>query len=82
MTSTSQPVDLSGACSRVRYCSGATEAHVGREPVYVSNGPELVELMGRQAYDALVEHCETHLSKLPLLAPHPADPVGRKSRRT
>ena len=34
------------------YCSGNTEAHVGREPVYVSNGPELVELMGRPAYDA------------------------------
>lgn len=62
------------------YCSGSTEAHVGREPVYVSNGPELVELMGRQAYDALVEHCETHLAKLPLLAPHPADPPTRSRR--
>jgi len=39
------------------YCSGNTEAHVGREPVYVSNGPELVELMGRAAYDRLVGFC-------------------------
>ena len=36
------------------YCSGNTEAHVGREPVYLSNGTELVELMGRPAYDELV----------------------------
>jgi hypothetical protein len=62
------------------YCSGATDAHVGREPVYVSNGPELVELMGRPAYDALVIHAEAHLARLPLVAPHPADPKPRKVR--
>jgi hypothetical protein len=63
------------------YCSGSTEAHVGREPVYVSNGPELVELMGRPAYDELVRHSEAHLARLPVVAPHPADPSGRKARR-
>jgi hypothetical protein len=56
------------------YCSGNTEAHVGVEPVYVSNGPELVELMGRKAYDELVRLCEAHLRSRSALAIHPADP--------
>jgi hypothetical protein len=56
------------------YCSANTEAHVGAEPVYVSNGPELVELMGRKAYDELVRLCEAHLRSRSALAIHPADP--------
>jgi len=56
------------------YCSGNTEAHIGVEPVYVSNEAELVELMGRPAYDELVRHCETHLRSRSALALHPADP--------
>ncbi len=66
------------------YCSGATEAHVGAVPVYVSNAPELVELMGEAGYAELARHCEERLGarpagladgrrQLPLLAPHPAD---------
>lgn len=58
------------------YCSGNTEAHVGREPVYVANAAELTALIGAGAYAELVRHCETHLSRLPPLAPHPADPIG------
>ena len=56
------------------YCSGNTEAHVALEPLYVTNAPELTELMGRPAYDALVEHCEAHLRSRSALALHPADP--------
>jgi hypothetical protein len=56
------------------YCSGNTEAHVGRDPLYVANEAELVELMGRPAYDVLVTHCEAHLAARPPLALHPADP--------
>jgi hypothetical protein len=61
------------------YCSGASEAHVGREPVFRSNEPELVELMGRPAYDELARLCEQRLAARSrrnggLLAPHPADP--------
>ena len=56
------------------YCSGNTEAHVALEPVYVTNAPELTELMGKPAYDALVEHCEAHLRSRSALALHPADP--------
>ena len=55
------------------YCSGNTEAHVAVEPLYVTNEPELVELMGRAAYDELVRHCEAHLRSRSALALHPAD---------
>ncbi|GAA5144809.1 hypothetical protein GCM10023340_13080 [Nocardioides marinquilinus] len=54
------------------YCSGNTEAHVAPEPVYLTHEPELVALMGRAAYDALVPHCEEHLRKRSLLTLHPA----------
>ncbi len=56
------------------YCSGNTEAHVGAEPVYVSNAAELVELMGQAGYDELAAHCEAHLRSRSALALHPADP--------
>ena len=56
------------------YCSGNTEAHVAVEPVYVTNEPELTELMGAAAYDELVRHCEAHLRSRSALALHPADP--------
>ena len=53
------------------YCSGNTEAHVAVEPVYVTNEPELVALMGRPAYDELVRHCEAHLRSRSALASAP-----------
>lgn len=66
------------------YCSGNPDAHVGTEPVYISEVDTLVELMGQQAYDELVNHCEAHLharrslksrdAKLSL-GLHPADPT-------
>ncbi len=43
------------------YCSGNTEAHVGAEPVYLSNATELIALMGQAAYDVLAAGCERHL---------------------
>jgi hypothetical protein len=55
------------------YCSGDTEAHVGAEPVYLSNRPELVELMGSQAYTVLAGHCAEFVRSRSRLAPHPAD---------
>jgi hypothetical protein len=64
------------------YCTTAPAAHVGREPVYLSNRDELVALMGQAAYDVLVEHCRTRETALAALArrrvpvigmaPHPA----------
>jgi hypothetical protein len=55
------------------YCSGNTEAHVAVEPVFVTNRPELVELMGHAAYDELARHCEAHVRSRSALALHPAD---------
>lgn len=56
------------------YCSGNTEAHVAADPVYISNGPELIELMGKDAYDELVRQCEAHIERRSALTIHPADP--------
>lgn len=62
------------------YCTGNSEAHVGREPVYLSNKVELVKMMGERAYAILAGLCETRLANLeaakarnlPLFAIHPA----------
>jgi hypothetical protein len=55
------------------YCTGNTEAHVAPEPLFVTSAPELVELMGEDAYAELVVHCEAHLRSRSTLAIHPAD---------
>jgi hypothetical protein len=55
------------------YCSGNTEAHHAPEPVYVSYGPELVEMMGRPAYDVLHAHCVAFEKSKQQLLRHPAD---------
>lgn len=57
------------------YCSTAPAAHVGAVPVYVSQEPELRELLGDEAYDVLVEHCEAHLAAVRALR---AAPEGRR----
>jgi hypothetical protein len=57
------------------YCSGNTEAHVAVEALYVTNAPELTELMGEAAYAELARHCEAHLRSRSALAIHPADPL-------
>ncbi|WP_170837785.1 hypothetical protein [Streptomyces sp. TP-A0874] len=56
------------------WCTSARSAHGAGEPVYVSYRAELTELMGKAAYDRLVELCEARLASLLPLAPHPADP--------
>ena len=63
------------------YCTGNTEAHVGADPVYVSNAPELIALMGQPAYDELAKHCEARLSAQHQVAPHPATPALKPRRR-
>ncbi|MDX6217442.1 MAG: hypothetical protein QOG99_3026 [Frankiales bacterium] len=50
------------------WCTSSPEAHVGADPVVVSYGPELVALMGQQAYDELLRLCAERTG-LPL---HPA----------
>ncbi len=67
------------------YCSGATEAHVGDQPVYRENAAELEELMGPLAYAELARLCDARLAAGAVVAPHPADPprdaAGRSRRR-
>jgi hypothetical protein len=58
------------------YCTGNPQAHVGKEPVYRSLRPELVELMGQAAYEMLARHCDEFARpkarKLLPLTVHPA----------
>jgi hypothetical protein len=56
------------------WCTSSPEAHGAGEPVYVSYGPELTEMMGAAAYAELVGHCERRLASALPVAPHPADP--------
>ena len=49
------------------YCSGNPAAHVGPDPVYVSERDTLTELMGASAYGVLVGHCEEHLAAVSAL---------------
>lgn len=63
------------------YCSGNTDAHIGSQPVYISNRDELVALLGEPAYEVLAGLCAsrdallaTHRTDIGL-APHPADPA-------
>jgi hypothetical protein len=72
------------------YCTSNTEAHVGREPVYVSNKVELIALMGEAAYSVLKFHCDNRMEailaarkeqkkrELPLFVIHPATIEARK----
>ena len=64
------------------YCSGNTEAHTAPDPLYVTNEAELVELMGRPAYDELVDalRAPSALAR-DRLAVHPADPRLTADRR-
>jgi hypothetical protein len=57
------------------FCSSSPEAHVGREPLYLSYGPELAALIGEQAYAELARLCERRLAQ-GLIAPHPATVVA------
>ena len=62
------------------YCTANTDAHVGTEPVFVSNRDEIVALIGQPAYDELARLCRARQLLLDQkrfdlgLSPHPADP--------
>ena len=46
------------------YCSSNTDAHVGKEPVYISEANILIELMGKKGYAKLKEHCDARMEML------------------
>jgi hypothetical protein len=56
------------------YCTANTEAHHGREPVYLANRAELVALMGAAAYSTLAALCADFDSRPGRGMRHPADP--------
>ena len=58
------------------YCSSNTEAHVARDPVYLSTRDELVSLMGPDAYAVLVGLCEERMAGGSGPTRHRADDAG------
>jgi hypothetical protein len=46
------------------YCTSDSDAHVGTEPVYISNRVELVALIGQDAYDILAKHCDERMAAI------------------
>src|SRR6185295_9521938 len=43
------------------WCTSSPDAHVGTEAMYKSYAPELIALIGQDAYDRLAEMCEARL---------------------
>jgi LytS/YehU family sensor histidine kinase len=62
------------------YCSSNTEAHIGAQPVYISNKTELIAMMNKNAYEVLAKLCDARMEamrsrktkNLPLYVIHPA----------
>ncbi|MGV9714204.1 hypothetical protein ACWDTI_26505 [Gordonia sp. NPDC003424] len=63
------------------YCSGSPDAHVGATQVWESYAPELTELIGKPAYDALATACRRRKG-LGLVAVHPATAAATTRRET
>jgi hypothetical protein len=63
------------------YCTDNPEAHIGEDPVYLSNRDELLALIGPQAYEQLAAMCRDREALLATgrfgaaLLPHPSDPT-------
>jgi hypothetical protein len=70
------------------YCTSNSEAHVGKDPVYVSNAYELIKLMGTKGYSVLKEICDARMlarrdagpKLLPLLQVHPATLAAQQGK--
>jgi hypothetical protein len=56
------------------YCTANTDAHRGRQPVYLSCAAELRALMGSAGYAVLACLCEEFASRSGRRLAHPADP--------
>jgi hypothetical protein len=56
------------------WCTSSTDAHTATEPVWVTYAPELVALMGDEAYKVLADLCAARELEAAPVAPHPADP--------
>jgi hypothetical protein len=61
------------------WCTSSPDAHVGTEPMYKSYAPELIALVGQEAYDELARLCDIRLQSK-LVAPHPATVAAEAAR--
>jgi hypothetical protein len=61
------------------WCTSSPDAHVGTEAMYKTYAPELIALIGQQAYDELARHCAIRLQSK-LIAPHPATVAAEAAR--
>jgi hypothetical protein len=59
------------------WCTSSPVAHVGAAPLYESYAPELVALLGQEAYDTLAALCKERADALPK---HPATAIARAQR--
>ncbi|MGW4247439.1 hypothetical protein [Nocardia sp. NPDC004722] len=59
------------------YCTGSPDAHVGTRPVWEAYAPELIELIGKPAYDELAAHCKRRQG-LGIVAVHPATVIAEE----
>ena len=48
------------------YCTSNSEAHIGKEPVYISNSEELAAMMGAHNYSILKEICDKRMEAIAL----------------
>jgi len=62
------------------WCTSSPEAHVARERLYESYGPELTELIGKPAYAELVRLCAAR-ARRGMVAPHPATTAAPRHTR-
>lgn len=61
------------------WCTSATEAHTAAQPMFETYEAELVELMGRPAYDVLATACRAVVDRRAVpVARHAADPRRSK----
>ena len=63
------------------YCTEASEAHTGKQPVYRSSADEITALIGVGAYATLVELLDARARTRGLLAIHPAEPLQGAAQR-
>ncbi|WP_425464612.1 hypothetical protein [Nocardia yunnanensis] len=63
------------------YCTGSPDAHVGTRPVWEAYAPELIELIGKPAYDELAQHCKRRQG-LGIVAVHPATVIAEEKAAT
>ena len=61
------------------WCTSSPDAHVGTEAMYLSYAPELIALVGQEAYDELARICAIRLQSK-LVAPHPATVAAEAAR--